>query len=377
MALLERPDVCVIGGGVVGAAVTLALARRGVAVTLLEAERELGLCASGTNSGILHTGFDSTPDTLETRLILRSGALRDEALVALGVPVKRCGAWVGRSEREVLELESLAERARHNGVEVEWRDHRLFVPGESVTDPVRLTLALAGAAERLGARIVRAARVERIVCGAEVALGGADGELARCRVAVNCAGLYGDEVARAAGDDDFRIRPRKGEFVVLQPRNTTTPLDRILLPVPSPRTKGVLVFPTVDGMVIAGPTAHDQDDKRDWRVSPEAERDLVEQARGIAPELRDYEHVFSYAGLRPAGAAGDNYVIERSRSCPRLVHVAAIRSTGLSASLGIAEHVAALVEGAGMPLGPEQPIPQMEPIEPAAPWWRRSAEYWT
>jgi glycerol-3-phosphate dehydrogenase len=260
---------------------------------------------------------------------------------------------------------------------VEWRDHRLFVPGESVTDPVRLTLALAGAAERLGAGIVRAARVERIVCGAEVALGGADGEFARCRVAVNCAGLYGDEVARAVGDDDFRIRPRKGEFVVFQPPHAMARWDRILLPVPTPRTKGVLVFPTVDGMVIAGPTARDQDDKRDWRVSPEAERDLVEQARGIAPELGDYEHVFSYAGLRPAGAAGDNYVIERSRSCPRLVHVAAIRSTGLSASLGIAEHVAGLVEGAGMPLGPEQPIPQMEPIEPAAPWWRRSAEYWS
>ena len=64
----------------VGVAVALALARRDVATVLLEAEPELGLAASGTNSGILHTGFDSTPGELESELILRSNALRDEVL---------------------------------------------------------------------------------------------------------------------------------------------------------------------------------------------------------------------------------------------------------------------------------------------------------
>jgi glycerol-3-phosphate dehydrogenase len=66
------PPVAVIGGGVVGAAVAHALTRRGVEPILLEAEDQLGLAASGTNSGILHTGFDSTPGELETRLILPS-----------------------------------------------------------------------------------------------------------------------------------------------------------------------------------------------------------------------------------------------------------------------------------------------------------------
>ena len=92
------PDVAVvvIGGGVVGAALIHALARRGVAAVLLEAEAELALGASGTNSGILHTGFDSTPGELETRLILRSAQLRDAVLDELGVPVLRCGALLAR-----------------------------------------------------------------------------------------------------------------------------------------------------------------------------------------------------------------------------------------------------------------------------------------
>jgi glycerol-3-phosphate dehydrogenase len=373
---LERPEVGVIGGGVVGAAVTLALARRGVDTLLLEAESDLALGASGTNSGILHTGFDSTPGTLETRLILRAAELREEVLPALGVPVIRCGALVGR-EHERVALEELAQRAEENGVHLEWREDRLFVPGEAVTDPVRYTLALARAAERLGARVVCGARVERIEDGGGVTLGRDGGDLARCRVAVNCAGLFADEVAHAAGDGDFRIRPRKGEFVVLEPRRTMPPWERILLPVPTARTKGVLVFPSVDGRVIAGPTARDQDDKRDWSVDPGVEEELVAQARAIAPALAEYEQVASYAGLRPAGAAGENYVIERSEACRHLVHVAAIRSTGLSASLGIAEHVVGLVEAAGVNLGEEQPVPAVEPIELPEPWWRRSAEYWS
>jgi glycerol-3-phosphate dehydrogenase len=376
---MERATVCVIGGGVVGTAVALALARRGVEVVLLEAERDLGLGASGTNSGILHTGFDSSPGELETRLILRSAELRNRALDALGVPVLRCGAEVrAQSPLETASLDRLEERSWRNGVRTKKTgEDVLEVPGESVTDPVRLTLALAGAAERHGAKIVRSARVERVAHGKEMVLGGPDGELARCRAAVNCAGLHADEVARAAGDDHFRIVPRKGEFVVFEPGPDGSPIERILLPVPSERTKGVLVFPTTDGSIVAGPTARDQESKDDWTVAADAERELIEQARRRVPALAGIEPIGSYAGLRPAGAASVNYLIERSPSCPRLVHVAAIRSTGLSACFGIAEHVAGLVAETGVELGPEQKLDPSEPPSLTGPWWKRSAAYWT
>src|SRR5216117_3423019 len=91
-------DVAVIGAGVVGCATALALARRGASVALLEAEPAPGLGASGTNSGILHTGFDSGPGELETELILRSTALREVVLAALDVPVLRCGALMRPAE---------------------------------------------------------------------------------------------------------------------------------------------------------------------------------------------------------------------------------------------------------------------------------------
>src|ERR1700674_1995083 len=88
----QDTEVAIIGAGVVGCATALALVRRGVRVALLEAEAEPGLGASGTNSGILHTGFDATPGQLETELLLASGAVRDPLLRALRIPVLRCGA---------------------------------------------------------------------------------------------------------------------------------------------------------------------------------------------------------------------------------------------------------------------------------------------
>jgi glycerol-3-phosphate dehydrogenase len=363
------PPVAIIGGGVVGVAVAHALAARGARVTLVEAEDELALGASGTNSGILHTGFDSTPGELETRLIVRSAELREAVLDRLGVPVLRCGAVVrAGGEDEARTVAALAENARANGVAATLRDGGVLeVPGEAVTDPVAYTLALAAAAQAGGAEVRTGTRVEAIDRDAGgLVLGLATGERIACEIAVNCAGLRADEVARLAGDASFSIYPRKGEFFVFD-----TSLDRILLPVPTKRTKGVLVFPTIDGRVVAGPTAHDQEDKDDWSVREEARDEVLPRARAMLPALDGAEPIASYAGLRPAGRDGANYVIGPSTACPGLINVAAIRSTGLSASLGIGEYVAGLVGEQGVGLGPERELPAGAPPAHGGPWWRR------
>lgn len=372
---MSRAAVCVIGGGVVGASVALALARRGVDVTLLEAERELALAASGTNSGILHTGFDSPPGTLETELILRSTELREQVLAALGVPLLRSGALLApRSDRERAVIAELAAGAHANGTEVLLRDDGgLEIPGEWVTDPVAFTLSLAAAARRSGAKLLCGARVEEVRVERDGLVLAAGGQSVHCGAAVNCAGLQADEIARAAGDDRFRVYPRKGEFLVFDPPASEP--RTIRLPVPEAGTKGVLVFPTVDGKLVAGPTAHDQEDKRDWSVRPQAQREVIEKASALVPEIRTLEPIAAYAGLRPAGA-GINYLIERSPACPRLVHAAAIRSTGLSAALAIAERVTALVAEIGVSIGPEGSLERGEGQLPREPWWQRSANYW-
>ena len=335
----------VVGGGVVGCAVALGLARRGVEVVVFEQRESVAGAASGTNSGILHTGFDSMPGELETELILRANALREEVIETLAIPVLRCGAV----------MRDAPEHLPHNDVEVRRSDDgTLEIPGEWVTDPIAFTEALAGAAREHGAVFRLGTRF--------------DGPAGDEDVVVNCAGLHADEVAQAFGDDSFSIYPRKGEFFVFD-----VPLDRILLPPPTTRTKGVLVFPTIDGRCIAGPTAVDLEDKEDWSVREGAREEIMGKAVEMDDRLRGEQPIASYAGLRPAGR-GVNYVIGRSEADERLINVAAIRSTGLSASLGIAEHVADLV----VPGRPPSPllgrVPGTSPVlsRPDVEWWRKA-----
>jgi glycerol-3-phosphate dehydrogenase len=354
----------------------MAIARRGAAVALLEAEPNLGLAASGTNSGIVHTGFDSVPGELETELILSAARLRPGVIEALGVPLERRGAVMRPlEESQRSTIAALGSNAARNGVETELLDDgSLIVPGESITDPIAYTGALAAAARELGAEVRTQSRVVAIEPGDRALVVVDDsGERVGARVVVNCAGLFADEVARLAGDESFEIYPRKGEFLVFE-QPGDEPLERILLPVPTKRTKGVLVFPTVDGKVVAGPTAVDQHDKDDWSVRPAAATEIIPKAAAMFPALEGAQPIASYAGLRPAGR-GINYLIAASRACAGLVNVAAIRSTGLTASLGIGEKVAAIVADLGIALGGPEPIRPVEPAASPGPWWRTVAEH--
>jgi glycerol-3-phosphate dehydrogenase len=296
-------------------------------------------------------------------------------LEALGVPVLRCGARLAPgTDTDRQTIQGLAENAARNGVDVSVSesDGALVVPGEAVTDPVAFTLAMAGSAQQAGAAIVLDAKLVAISEGSQdLTLTLADGRRLRAEMVVNAAGLHADDVARLVGDASFEIYPRKGEFFVFELPDGKR-LDHILLPVPTKRTKGVLVFPTLDGRVVAGPTAIDLTDKDDWSVRPEAAQEVLPKAAAQFPALRGLVPVATYAGLRPAGR-DVNYVIGPSPACARLINVAAIRSTGLSASLGIADHVADLLVEAGVAVGEQRPFTAVEPRRADDLWWRRTA----
>ena len=284
-------EVAVVGAGVVGCAAALALARRGVSVALLEAEPEPGLQASGTNSGILHTGFDSIPGELETELILRAAAAARPG--ARGA--RRAGAALRGADAAAARRGARRDRRPGRERRAQRRSRRssattasLEVPGESVTDPVAFTLALAGAAEAPRRRASHRLSGRGRSSAAATASPSCRRERRRRRRPARRQ-LRRARRRRAwrgsAGDDSFDVYPRKGEFLVFDPP-AGAPLERILLPVPSERTKGVLVFPTLDGKVVAGPTAVDQEDPDDWSVRPQRRRRDPAQGAADVPAAR-------------------------------------------------------------------------------------------
>lgn len=193
---------------------------------------------------------------------------------------------------------------------------------------------------------------------------GPEGQI-RARFVVNCAGLFADEVA---GDDSFRITPRRGEFLVF-PQGSAALANHLLLPVPSAFTKGILVFPTLYGYLCAGPTAEDQQDKEDWRPRLEVLERIRAYAVEVLPALKTVTPVDAWAGLRPVGHP-HNYFVEWSARTPSLLHVAGIRSTGLSACLGLSQHVLGLLHDRGLETRARTTTVAVA-AEAPRPWWQR------
>ena len=121
--------------------------------------------------------------------------------------------------------------------------------------------------------------------GSRVVSAAAAASRATAAVAVNCAGPLRRRGRALAGDDSLRDLSAQGRVLRLRPARRR-PLERSCCRCPTKRTKGVLVFPTIDGKVIAGPTAHDQEDKEDWSVRPEAAEEVMPKALAHVPAAR-------------------------------------------------------------------------------------------
>jgi len=379
-------DVAIIGAGVVGTAIARALATFDLRCVLLDAADDVGAGTSKANTAILHTGFDAKPGSLESRLLARGSGLLRSYAEAAGIAVERTGAvLVAWTAEQAAALESIAGNARSNGYQavcelsaagIYEREPALgpgalaglAIPDESVIDPWTVPLAFATEAVRAGVTLRLGARVTGLPASA-----GPGFELAttrgpvRCGWAVNAAGLHSDEVDRMFGGEGFTIRPRKGELIVYD--KLARPLvSSILLPVPTARTKGVLVAPTVFGNVLLGPTAEDVPDRGDVSTTAAGLSALVAAGERIVPGLAGEEVTATYAGLRAATEHTDYQIA----AFGRYVRVAGIRSTGLSASLGIAEHVLDLLADADLPLRPRDaarvtPVPASAPASIPAP----------
>jgi glycerol-3-phosphate dehydrogenase len=361
-------DVAIIGGGVVGCAILRRFALGGARAVLLERGADILSGASKGNSAILHTGFDAPPGSLELRC-MRAGyaeylAIRDQ----LNLPLLETSAVVVAWNQDELDrLPAIVRQAHENGVsDVEQIDRdnlyrrephvgagalgAVLVPREHVIDPWSAPLAYALQGLAHGGEVRRDTEVR----GATHAnglwrLATTNGEV-QARTVVNAAGLYGDLVERLHRRTPFEIRPRKGQFVVFD-KAAARLVSAIILPVPTEKTKGVLVCRTVFGNLLVGPTAEEQHSRELATVEGEVLADLITRGRRIVPALADQPVTAVYAGLRPATQYKD-YQIDVDAAQPWIT-VGGIRSTGLTAALGIASHVAELyvanIGALGMP----------------------------
>lgn len=358
-------DVAIIGAGAVGAAIARELARYELRVALLEAAPDVGMGTSKASTAIWHTGFDAKPGSLEAKLLQRSYPLMAEFFQQANLPCEPLGALlIAWNAEQFSALPGLREKAHANSVmdvaivdaaEIYRREPHLqpgalgglWVPGEGILCTYTVPLACATQAMLNGVTLKLNFPVEQIAQeDSAYVLSGAGGAV-RARFIVNAAGLYSDVIHRLLGHETFTVTPRRGELIIFD--KLARPLvNHVLLPVPTAKTKGVLISPTVYGNVLLGPTAEDLPDKTNTATSAAGLQSLLEKGRAILPALLDEEVTATYAGLRAATEHSDYQIHLHAEQ--RYVCVGGIRSTGVSAALGIAEYVAELLAQAGLTL---------------------------
>jgi len=358
-------DIAIIGAGAVGSAIARELSKYDINVVLLESNSDVGMGTSKASTAIWHTGFDAKPGSLEATLMRRSYPLMENFMKEVGSPFERIGGLLIAWTQDQLDtLPALLAKAHKNGVtdvhliskdEVYEREPHLgegalggvFVPGEGILCTFTIPLACATQAVANGVALKLNFQVANISTKDDVHIVSCQDEAIEARWVINAAGLFSDEINNHFRYGNFKVTPRRGELIVYDKLSRTL-VNHVLLPVPTATTKGVLISPTIYGNVLLGPTAEDLPDKTATNTSANGLTSLLEKGKKILPELLDEEVTATYSGLRAATEHSD-YQIALHKD-QRYICVGGIRSTGISASLGIAEYVADLLKDSGVEL---------------------------
>jgi len=360
-------DVIIIGGGAVGTAVARELSQYQLKIALVEKNSDVCEGTTKANSAIVHGGFDAKPGTLKARFNVRGNELIRRLAPQLEFHFRQIGSLVvAFSDEEMAEIKKLYDRGLANNVpELELWDREktlreepnlspetrgaLFSGTAGVVCPFSMTFAFIENAVTNGAELICDAEVTAIekTGGTQDPVFSVTTEkgVLTSRYVVNAAGLYSDKVAAMVGDHDYTILPRKGEYRVLD-KVTGDIVRRVIFQAPTKMGKGILVSPTYDNNIIAGPTAEDVDDREDTSTTIFGIDKIDTFAKKSVPSLDFKKTIRTFTGVR-ARPDTDDFMIYASKNAKGFIHAGGIESPGLTSAPAIAEYVAELLQQEG------------------------------
>jgi L-2-hydroxyglutarate oxidase len=267
-------DYCIIGGGIVGLAVAMALQEKmpGATLVLLEKEPDIARHQTGHNSGVIHAGIYYAPGSLKATLCREGADATKRFCTENGIPFETCGKLlVATSDAEMRRMDSLEERARQNGIEYSRLSKSrlrseepdiaglgaLLVHSTGIVDYTAVCRAMAMHIAGNGGEIRRGAEVSAIhEYENGVRVESISGRVDARRL-IACAGLQSDRIASMAGlRTDHRIVPFRGEYYVLSASKARV-TQRLIYPIPDPDLPflGIHLTRTIDGGMTVGPNA--------------------------------------------------------------------------------------------------------------------------
>lgn len=223
----------------------------------------------------------------------------------------------------------------------------MFIPGESIVDPLTLPLILYAQAKCYGGDVRTNTEIIDGSYDYENKYWTLNQNMIHAKFVINCAGLFGDSVEKIRLNQNkkinqtpFTIQPRIGQFsVYAAPKTPSTPIKSIILPIPTKFTKGIIVYPNLFNQIIVGPTAETQTNRQHAPIQSTVNVMLDDKITHVIPNLarEGFRRIGSYTGIRPATEYSDYQIVCDGKL--QWICCGGIRSTGLTASLAIGEYV--------------------------------------
>lgn len=344
-------DVVIIGAGVVGCSVARFLSRYDLEIAVLEKEEDICSGTSKANSAIVHAGHDAKTGTLKAKFNLLGSKMMESLSKELDFAYKRNGSLVVCfNEENRKSLMELYQRGLANGVEgleildgdeVRKREPNLsenivaalYCPTGAIVCPFELTQAMAENAATNNVEFVFNTEVKKIIKDDNCYI---INDSIKTKTIVNCAGVYSDVIHNLVSDKKYKIKPKKGDYVLMD-REVGNLVKSTIFQLPTKAGKGVLVTPTVHGNLLVGPSASDINDPGNTSTTSNDLSMIINTAKLSCNNIPFNKTITSFSGVRAHEENGD-FIIEESKD--NFFDCVGIESPGLTAAPAIGEYVA-------------------------------------
>lgn len=349
-------DYIIIGAGVIGSAIARELSKYKVKVLVLEKENDVANVQSLANSAIIHAGHNPQPGSLKAILSIKGNKMYDTWEKELNIPLLRTGAFVvAHDQEEEAMLMEFVKTTKANkvpeyhvlsGDEARKLEPNLAksitkvlsLPTTKVTYPWEVAFACMENAIENGVEFLK----NKHVCHIQAKdnyfiLETKDKSRYESIHIINAAGVASDDIGGMIEQVPFKIKPRKGEYFVLD-RRVKGFVNHVIYPLPSDRGKGVLLTPQVHGNILIGPSSEYVDDKFHANTSEEGLAYVKAHAHDLAENIPYQQIIRSFAGIRSSSDYPDFY-IKASKNYDHFYYLGGIESPGLTAAPAIASYV--------------------------------------
>jgi sarcosine oxidase subunit beta len=324
----KQTDVIIVGGGIIGCSTAYYLSKLGKKVLVLERE-DITRGSAGATDGVV--GYHTKKPGHQMDLAVQSIAMFEHLSEELGTDIEygfQCGGMQPVEDKMQWDiLSEIVAEQRKSGVDIEMISAEeackiepmlskniygaLYSKTGGKVNPIKLTMAFASAAKKLGATIQIETEVTDLIKEGNKILG----------VSTNRGDYYADAIVNACGSwaaytakmagIDMPIRPRKGQLMVTEPigpfMDCTLQCARYNVIKFRPETitdenvlklgSSLSIEQTESGGLIIGGSrelvGYDREN------SLEAIETILKRAVRFFPALKDVCIIRTFAGLRP------------------------------------------------------------------------------